>query len=137
MIGCRYEEVGVLEGDFEESAPPDRRTEWEVPAGGEGWSLRDDRRSPTLVSRLASVLASLGRATEVCHLYRCRTARDPSGPRPEPTEFVSVVEMPLAEAVEKVLAGEITAATTVLGLLMVSGATGGADGCAGNVPELR
>ncbi len=80
------------------------------------------------VSHLATLHTSPGRATEVCHLFRCRAARDLSGPRPEPTEFVSVVEMPLAEAVEKVLAGEITAATTALGLLMVSGA-GSADGC--------
>jgi hypothetical protein len=39
-----------------------------------------------------------------------------------------VVELPLAEAVSKVYGGEITAATTILGLLMVSGVAGG--GCA-------
>jgi len=89
------------------------------------------------VSHLASVHTSPGRATEVCHLFRCRALRGLAGPRPEPTEFVSVVEMPLAEAVEKVMTGEITAATTVLGLLMVSGSTGGADGCVENTPELR
>lgn len=84
------------------------------------------------VSRLATVHTSPGRATEVCHLFRCRAARDLSGPRPEPTEFVSVVEMPLAEAVAMALNGGISAATTVLGLLMVSGGgtVGGADGCA-------
>jgi ADP-ribose pyrophosphatase len=73
------------------------------------------------LSPLVTVHTSPGRATEMCYLFRCRAARAISGPRPEPTEFVSVVEMPLAEAVGKVYGGEITAATTVLGLLMVSG----------------
>ena len=77
------------------------------------------------LSRLVLVHTSPGRATEVCHLFRCRAIRAISGPRPEPTEFVSVVEMPLAEAVGKIYAGEITAATTVLGLLMVSGGATG------------
>lgn len=81
------------------------------------------------LSRLVSVHTSPGRATEVCYLFRCRAVRVSAGPRPEPTEFVSVVEMPLAEAVRKVYSSEITAATTVLGLLMVSGAAGG-RGCA-------
>jgi ADP-ribose pyrophosphatase len=69
---------------------------------------------------LISVHTTPGRATEVCYLFRCRAVRALAGPRPEPTEFVSVVEMPLMEAVGKVYGGEITAATTALGLLMVS-----------------
>lgn len=77
------------------------------------------------VSHLASVHTSPGRSTEMCHLFRCRAVREPSGPRPEPTEFVSAVELPLAEAMRKVSSGEITAATTVLGLLMVSGVAAG------------
>jgi ADP-ribose diphosphatase len=80
------------------------------------------------LSGLVSVYTSPGRATEICYLFRCRAVRARSGPRPEPTEFVSVVEMPLAEAVRKVYGGEITAATTVLGLLMVAG--GARDDCA-------
>ena len=82
------------------------------------------------ISHLASLHTIPGRATEVCHLFRCRATRVLSGPQPEPTEFVSVVEMPLAEAAGKVLAGEITAATTALGLLMVSGTVGNGTGCA-------
>jgi hypothetical protein len=74
------------------------------------------------------VHTSPGRATEVCHLFRCRALPVSAGPQPEPTEFVSVVEMPLEEGVERVHGGEITAATTVLGLLMVSNVAG--DGCA-------
>ena len=77
---------------------------------------------------LVSVHPTPGRATEVCYLFRCRAVRALAGPRPEPTEFVSVVEMPLMEAVGKVYGGEITAATTVLGLLMVSREAAG--GCA-------
>ncbi len=73
------------------------------------------------LSHLVSVHTSPGRSTEVCYLFRCRAVPDISGPRPEPTEFVSAVELPLAEAVGKISGGEITAATTVLGLLMVSG----------------
>lgn len=72
------------------------------------------------LSHLASVHTSPGRATEVCHLFRCRTVRALVGPRPESTEFVSAVELPLSEAMRKVFDGEITAATTVLGLFMVS-----------------
>ena len=73
------------------------------------------------LTRLASVHTSPGRSTEMCHLFRCRAVRDVEGPRPEPTEFVSVVEMPFAEALGEVFSGGITAATTALGLLMVSG----------------
>ena len=65
---------------------------------------------------------SPGRSTEVCHLFRCRAERSSRGPEPEPTEFVSAVEMPLSEAREKALRGEIMAATTVLGLMLAEGA---------------
>jgi ADP-ribose pyrophosphatase len=73
------------------------------------------------LSPLVSVHTSPGRSTEVCHLFRCAAVRVLSGPRPEPTEFVSAVEMPIEEAVRKVCSDEITSATTVLGLLMVHG----------------
>ena len=73
------------------------------------------------LSGLISVHTSPGRATEICYLFRCRAVRALSGPRPESTEFVSVVEMPLVEAVRRVYGGEITAATTALGLLMEFG----------------
>ena len=76
-----------------------------------GYEARD-------LSHLVSVHTSPGRSTEVCHLFRCGAVRAPGGPAPEPTEFVFAVEVPLAEARRKVHFGEITAATTVLGLLM-------------------
>ncbi len=69
------------------------------------------------LEHLASVHTSTGRSTEVCHLYRCLAVRDERGPRPEPTEFISVVEMPFEEALGLVGGGGITDAATVLGLL--------------------
>jgi ADP-ribose diphosphatase len=66
---------------------------------------------------LVSVHTSTGRTNEVCHLFRCRAVRDTKGPRPEPTEFIRVVELPLEEALEKISDGGITDAATVLGLL--------------------
>ncbi len=70
---------------------------------------------------LASVHTSTGRTTEVCHLYTCRAVRDPGGPRPEPTEFIRVVELPLQEAQGEISSGRITDAATVLGLLWTAG----------------
>jgi 8-oxo-dGTP pyrophosphatase MutT (NUDIX family) len=73
---------------------------------------------------LATVHTSTGRSTEVCHVFRCRAVRGPEAPageppeaRPEPTEFIRVVELPFGEALEKVAAGEVTAASSVLGLM--------------------
>ena len=66
---------------------------------------------------LVSVHTSTGRTDEVCHLFRCRAVRDPAGPRPEPTEFITVVELPLEEALNRISDGTITDAATVLGLL--------------------
>ena len=72
---------------------------------------------------LASVHTSTGRTTEVCHLFTCRAVRDPGGPRPEPTEFIRVVELPLQEAPGEISSGRITDAATVLGLLWTAGGT--------------
>jgi ADP-ribose pyrophosphatase len=69
------------------------------------------------LEHLVSIHTSTGRTDEVCHLFRCRAVRDPGGPRPEPTEFIQVVELPLGEALDQVSSGGITDAATVLGLL--------------------
>jgi ADP-ribose pyrophosphatase len=69
------------------------------------------------LEHLVSVHTSTGRTTEVCHLFQCLAVRDPKGPRPEATEFIEVVEMPLGEALGMVSEGGITDAATVLGLL--------------------
>jgi len=70
---------------------------------------------------LTSVHTSTGRSTEVCHLFRCGAVRDARGPRPEPTEFIKVVEVPFEEALRMASEGEISDAATVLGLLLAGG----------------
>lgn len=100
----------------------------ELPSGGvdEGEDPREAARRELFeetgfraaeLEHLVSVHTSTGRTTEVCHLFRCRTLRDPEGPRPEPTEFIRIVELPLEEALRRVSDGSITDAATVLGLL--------------------
>jgi hypothetical protein len=54
--------------------------------------------------------------------------RDERGPRPEPTEFIRVVELPFGEALQRVSEGGITDAATVLGLLWSAGGGAGAGG---------
>lgn len=76
------------------------------------------------LEHLASMHVSTGRSTEVCHLFRCRAVKDEAGPRPEPTEFIRVVEMSVGEALAEVFAGRITDMATVLGLLWVSAGSG-------------
>jgi ADP-ribose pyrophosphatase len=73
------------------------------------------------LERLTSVHTSTGRSTEVCHLFRCEAVRDERGPRPEPTEFIRVVEVPFGEAMRMVSEGAISDAATVLGLLLAAG----------------
>ena len=69
------------------------------------------------LAHLASIHTSTGRTTEMCHLFTCRAVRDPGGPRPEPTGFIRVIELPLEKASEGISDGRITDAATVLGLL--------------------
>jgi ADP-ribose pyrophosphatase len=69
------------------------------------------------LGHLVSIHTSTGRTNEVCHLFGCRAVLDPGGPRPEPTEFIQVVELPFEEALKGISDGEITDAATVLGLL--------------------
>ena len=69
------------------------------------------------LEHIVSVHTSTGRTDEVCHLFRCRAVRDPGGPRPEPTEFIRVVELPYTEALKGISDGVVTDAATVLGLL--------------------
>lgn len=73
------------------------------------------------LEHLASVHTSTGRSTEVCHLFRCAAVRDERGPRPEPTEFIRMVELPFEKAIEGIGDGTITDAGTVLGLLWSAG----------------
>lgn len=76
------------------------------------------------LEHLISVHTSTGRSTEICHLFRCRAVESPEGPQPEETEFIEVVEMPLAGALKKVWEGGITDAATALGLLLAGNGCG-------------
>ena len=140
-------EYGVLEGDGFASVVPitdDGKVvlvrQWrqplgaftlELPSGGvdEGEDPREAAERELFeetgfraegMEPLVSVHTSTGRTNEVCHLFRCRAVRDAKGPRPEPTEFIRVVELTLAKALEKISDGGITDAATVLGLLWSS-----------------
>lgn len=64
---------------------------------------------------LFRVHLSPGRTSEVCYVFRC-IAEGVSSRRPDPTEFIEVVEFGVEEAKEKVFAGEITDVATVLAL---------------------
>ncbi len=114
-------------GDFTLELPSGGVEAGEDPGEAAGRELFEETGfRPVGLEHLASVHTSTGRTTEVCHLFRCGTVRDPAGPRPEPTEFIRVVELPLEEASKRVSSGQITDAATVLGLLWVAG--GGAAG---------
>jgi ADP-ribose pyrophosphatase len=80
------------------------------------------------LEHLVSVHTSTGRSTEVCHLFGCTAVRDERGPRPEPTEFIEVVELPFGEVLQMVSDGGITDAATVLGLLWGAGGGAATDG---------
>ncbi|CAA9403290.1 MAG: ADP-ribose pyrophosphatase [uncultured Rubrobacteraceae bacterium] len=73
------------------------------------------------LERLTSVHTSTGRSTEVGHVFGCRAERDGRGQRPEPTEFIRVVEVPFGESLGMVRDGRISDAATVLGLLWEAG----------------
>ena len=105
-------------GSFTLELPSGGVDEGEDPGKAAGRELFEETGfRATGLEHLVSVHTSTGRTTEVCHLFRCRAERDPEGPRPEPTEFILVVELPLEEALEMVSSGGITDAATVLGLL--------------------
>jgi ADP-ribose pyrophosphatase len=113
-------------GSFTLELPSGGVDEGEAPKEAAGRELFEESgfRALDLVP-LVSVHTSTGRTTEVCHLFRCRAVRDPAGPRPEPTEFIEVVELSLEEALGQVSHGGITDAATVLGLLWTGGLPGG------------
>lgn len=75
------------------------------------------------IAFLGGVYLSPGFTDEYIHLFWARTTETPDGPA---EEGISVVRMPLAEAVAAARAGRIRNATTALGLLL-----------AASVPSLR
>lgn len=111
---------------------PLQRFTMELPSGGvdEGEEPVDAARRELFeetgfrgeeMEYLTSVNTSTGRTDEVCHLFRCRAVRSGEEPRPEPTEFIEVVEMPFGEALREALGGGISDAASVLGMLLVAG----------------
>ena len=69
------------------------------------------------VEWLTTMLPTPGYSTERLYLYLA-TGLIPCQPHLDADEFVNVVRMPLQEAVDKVLSGEITDGKTALALLM-------------------
>jgi ADP-ribose pyrophosphatase len=105
-------------GDFTLELPSGGVDRGEDPRGAAERELFEEAGFRAVgLEHLVSVHTSTGRTDEVCHLFRCRAVRDPGGPRPEPTEFITVVELPLEEALDGISDGTITDAATVLGLL--------------------
>ena len=83
--------------------------------------LEETGYGPEGLEWLTSVHTSTGRSTEVGHVFRCRAVKDGRGPRPEPTEFIRVLEVPFGEALAMVRDGRISDAATALGLLWEAG----------------
>jgi len=105
-------------GSFTLELPSGGVDEGEDPGEAAGRELFEETGFRAVeLEHFASVHTSTGRTTELCHLFRCRAVRDLGGPRPEPTELIEVIEMPLGEALEEISGGGITDAATVLGLL--------------------
>ena len=101
----------------------------EAPGEAAGRELREETGyAAEGLERLTSVHPSPGRSTEVCHLFRCRAVGDGRGPRPEPTEFIQVVEVPFGEALGMARDGRISNAATVLGLVWGAGGGAGLEG---------
>jgi len=62
--------------------------------------------------------SSAGYTNEVIHIFEADDM-EMVGARPEPEEFLEIVEMPLKEAMSAAKNGEITDAKTVIGLLLL------------------
>ncbi len=73
--------------------------------------------------KMAHVVTTPGFCTERIALYLA-TELSQAAPHADPDEFLRLVRMPLAEAVQKVMRGEIEDAKTCLGLLMAQGILG-------------
>ena len=129
--------VPILDGDvflFEQHRVPLGRDLLEIPAGkldvpGEDRSEAARREleeeigfTPGLLVHLIDMITTPGFCDEVITIYRATDLNTvPSQPVGVEEEHASVVRMPFAEALDRVYAGEITDAKTVVGLLLAAG----------------
>lgn len=129
--------VPILDDDvilFEQHRVPIGRDLLEIPAGkldvpGED-RLAAARReleeeigfTPGRLDHLTDLITTPGFCNEVITIYRA-TSLEKVGSQPVGVEeeHATIVRMPLAEAVERVYAGEITDAKTAVGLLLAAG----------------
>lgn len=105
--------------------------EWEIPEGGcpEGESLEDCARRELLeetglvadqLEPLASGLQlSNSVSNETAHLFIARQLRQ-QAPQPEDTEQIAIRRLPLAEAIQMAVSGEIRDAMSVIALLLIA-----------------
>ena len=107
---------------------PYLETTLEIPAGkleyGEDPKGCAERELSEEAGASADALESLGQLyptpaydTEIIHMYLARNIRQGEGQHLDPDEFLDVVQLPLAEAVDMVMRGEIRDAKTQIALL--------------------
>lgn len=72
---------------------------------------------PSSLKFITKYHSSAGYTNEIVHIYEAADLEH-VGARPEPEEFIEIVELPLKDAIEKVDKGEITDAKTIIGLLL-------------------
>ena len=129
--------VPILDDDvflFEQHRTPLGRNLLEIPAGKLDVPGEDRKEAarreleeeigfvPGLLVHLTDLITSPGFCDEVITIYRAtdleRVASQPVGVE---EEYATIVRMPITEAVDRVRAGEITDAKTVVGLLLSVG----------------
>ncbi|WP_417081246.1 NUDIX domain-containing protein [Mobilibacterium timonense] len=103
------------------------KTILELPAGkrdpgedSETTALREFREetgyTPGSIKFLTAIHTSVGYTTELLYIYLCRDLT-PGETDLDKTEDIDLVEIPVDEALEKVMSGELTDSKTVVGLL--------------------
>ena len=129
--------VPILDDDvflFEQHRTPLGRNLLEIPAGKLDVPGEDRKEAarreleeeigfvPGLLEHLTDLITTPGFCDEVITIYRAtgleRVASRPVGVE---EEYATIVRMPITEAVDRVRAGEITDAKTVVGLLLSVG----------------
>ncbi len=71
------------------------------------------------ITKLLEFYVSPGYTTEKIYLYKAENLQK-TKPRPEPYEFLEIVELTLSEALDKILNGDIRDAKTIIALLYLA-----------------